>query len=399
MRSEFLPFSPPLIGEEDIAEVVRTLRSGWITTGERTHEFEEKFRDFVGAPDALAVNSATSAMHLALAALGIGDGDAVVTTTMTFASTVHVIEHQRARPVLVDVEPDTLNLDPDQVEHAVRRTPGVRAIVPVHLYGHPADMDPIYDIAHRHGLAVIEDAAHALPAWYHDRMIGAPAAGFDQPNLVAFSFYATKNLTTGEGGMLTGPSELVEPARVWSLHGMSHDAYDRYTSNGSWKYDVVLPGFKYNMPDLQAALGLQQLRHLDAMQRRRHEIVERYDTAFGPVQELETPYERPHVRSAWHIYLLRLRRERLRINRDAFISELKKRNIGASVHFIPIHLHSYYRNRYGLRPEQFPVAQREFERMLSLPLSPAHSEEDIEDVIQAVTEIVQTNLSRMRTVA
>ena len=399
MRSEFLPFSPPSIGEEEIAEVVRTLRSGWITTGERTHEFEEAFRDFVGAEAALAVNSATSAMHLALATLGIGEGDAVVTTTMTFASTVHVIEHQRARPLLVDVEPDTLNLDPNQLEAVVRRAPGVKAVMPVHLYGHPADMNPIYDIANRHGLAVIEDAAHALPAWYHDRMIGARANGFDLPNLVAFSFYATKNLTTGEGGMLTGSPELVEAARVWSLHGMSRDAYKRYTSDGSWKYDVVQPGFKYNMADVQAALGLVQLKRLDSMQRRRHAIVERYDDALGRVPELETPYERPHVRSAWHIYLLRLRRERLGIKRDAFITELKKKNIGASVHFIPIHLHSYYRHRYGFRPEQFPVAQREFERMLSLPLSPAHSDEDIEDVIQAVSEIVRANPSRMRTVA
>jgi len=399
MRSEFLHFAPPLIGDEEVAEVVSTLRGGWITTGERTHEFEERFRDYVGAESALAVNSATAAMHLALAALGIGEGDAVVSTTMTFASTIHVIEHQRARPVLVDVEPDTLNLDPDQVEAAVRRTPNVRAIMPVHLYGHPADMNPIYEIAHRHGLAVIEDAAHSLPAWYHDRMIGTAPSGFDQPNLVAFSFYATKNLTTGEGGMLCGSQPLVDDARMWSLHGMSRDAYQRYTSDGSWKYDVVVPGFKYNMADLQAAIGLHQLRRLEQMQSRRREIVARYDDAFGPVAALETPYERPHVRSAWHIYLLRLRREAIGIDRDAFMAELKKRNIGASVHFIPIHLHSYYRRAYGLRPADFPVAQREYERMLSLPLSPAHSDDDIDDVIQAVTEIVGAHPARMRTVA
>jgi dTDP-4-amino-4,6-dideoxygalactose transaminase len=399
MRSEFLHFAPPLIGDEEIAEVVDTLRSGWITTGERTHEFEGRFRDYVGAPAALAVNSATAAMHVALAALGIGEGDAVVSTTLTFASTIHVIEHQRATPVLVDVEPDTLNLDPDQVEHAVRHNPAIKAIMPVHLYGHPADMNPIYDIAHRHGLAVIEDAAHSLPAWYHERMIGAPPDGFDQPNLVAFSFYATKNLTTGEGGMLTGPPHLVEQARMWSLHGMSRDAYERYTSSGSWKYDVVLPGFKYNMADLQAALGLKQLARLDAMQRRRRRIVAQYDDAFGPMEPLETPYERPHVRSAWHIYLLRLRRDRVGVSRDAFIAELKKRNIGASVHFIPIHQHSYYRQRYGLRARSFPVAQREYERMLSLPLSPAHSDQDVDDVIQAVTEIVRTHPATIRTVA
>src|SRR5439155_5584291 len=203
----------------------------------------------------------------------------------------------------------------------------------------------------------IEDAAHSLPAKYHDRVIGAPPPGFDQPNLVAFSFYATKNLTTGEGGMLVGPPPIVEQARMWSLHGMSRDAYKRYTSDGSWKYDVVLPGFKYNMTDLQAALGMAQLKKLDRMQRRRRDIVAQYDDAFGPLAELETPYERPHVESAWHIYLLRLRRERLRIGRTAFITELKRRNIGASVHFIPIHMHSYYRHRYDLRPDQFPVAQ------------------------------------------
>ncbi len=389
MRSEFLTFAPPLIGDEEIDEVVRTLRSGWLTTGRRALDFESRFRDRVGAPAALALNSATSAMHTALAALGVGEGDAVVSTTMTFASTIHVIEHQRARPILVDVEPDTLNIDPDAVEAAVRGAKNVKAILPVHLYGHPAEMDRIYDIAHRHGIAVLEDAAHSFPARYRGRMIGAPAAGFDQPNLVAFSFYATKNLTTGEGGMLTGQPELIDQARVWSLHGMSRDAYKRYTSEGSWRYDVVLPGFKYNMPDLQAALGLHQLDRIGAMQRRREAIVAQYDEALGGVDALETPRVRPHVASAWHIYLLRLREGRLRIGRDRFIEELRRRNIGASVHFIPVHMHAYYRDRYDLKPDQFPVAQREFERMLSLPLSPAHTDADVADVIDAVLDIVR----------
>ena len=393
MRSEFLHFSPPLIGDEEVEEVVQTLRGGWITTGERAQRFENDFRAYVGAPAALAVNSATSALHIALAALGIGEGDAVVSTDMTFVSSIHVIEHQRARPVLVDVEPDTLNIDPDQVEAAVKRTKGVKAILPVHLYGHPAEMDRIYDIARRHGLAVVEDAAHSLPARYRGRMIGAPADGMDVPNLVAFSFYATKNLTTGEGGMLTGPPELLDEARVWSLHGMSRDAFKRYTSEGSWRYDVVLPGFKYNMPDVQAAIGIHQLEHLDEMQKRRRAIVAQYDEAIGQLEELETPVARPEVESAWHIYLLRLRPERLRIGRDQFIEELRRRNIGASVHFIPIHQHTYYREHHQLRPEQFPVAQREFERMLSLPLSPAHSDQDVADVIEAVTDVVEKNRS------
>ena len=389
MRSEFLHFAPPLIGEDEIEEVVRTLRSGWLTTGPKAQQFEQEFQEFVGAPAAIALNSATSAMHVALAALGVGEGDAVVSTTMTFCSSIHVIEHQRARPVLVDVEPDTLNIDPEQVEAAVKRTPGVKVILPVHLYGHPAEMNAIYDIAQRHGLAVVEDAAHSLPARIDGRMIGTPMAGFDQPNLVAFSFYATKNLTTGEGGMLTGPPGVVEDARVWSLHGMSRDAFKRYTAEGSWRYEVVLPGFKYNMPDLQAAIGLHQLRHLEDMQKRREAIVAQYDEALGSLDALETPVARPNVRSAWHIYLLRLRPGRLKIDRAAFIEELRARNIGASVHFIPVHLHPYYRDRYKLRPEQFPVAQSNFERMLSLPLSPAHTDEDVADVIEAVTDIVR----------
>ena len=391
MRSEFLAFSPPLIGEADIEEVVRTLRSGWLTTGPRTQQFEEAFAKYVGAPGALALNSATSAMHVALAALGIGEGDAVVSTTMTFCSSIHVIEHQRARPVLVDVEPDTLNIDPERVEAAVRSTPGVKAILPVHLYGHPAAMDRIYEIAQRHRLAVVEDAAHALPSRIDGRMIGTPKSGFDQPNLVAFSFYATKNLTTGEGGMLTGPPEILDDARVWSLHGMSRDAFKRYTAEGSWRYEVVAPGFKYNMPDIQAAIGLHQLERLEQMQMRRRAIVAQYDEALGQLGELETPTSRPQVGSAWHIYLLRLRPERLKIGRDAFIEALRERNIGASVHFIPVHLHPYYRDRYHLKPQDFPVAQSNFERMLSLPLSPAHSDDDVADVIEAVTEIVRAN--------
>jgi dTDP-4-amino-4,6-dideoxygalactose transaminase len=389
MRSEFLHFAPPLIGEEEIDEVVRTLRSGWITTGEKAAGFETAFGRHVGAPAALAVNSATSAMHVALAALGIGEGDSVVSTTMTFSSSIHVIEHQRARPVLVDVERDTLNIDPAQVEAAVKRTPGVKAILPVHLYGHPCDMDAIYDIAARHGLAVIEDAAHSFPARHQGRMIGAPRPGFDQPNLVAFSFYATKNLTTGEGGMLTGPQDLIDAARVWSLHGMTRDAYKRYTSEGSWRYEVVLPGFKYNMPDIQAAIGLHQLARIEKMQARRRAIVAQYDEALGQLDALETPVARPEVESAWHIYLLRLKPGRLNIDRAQFIDELRRRNVGTSVHFIPIHLHPYYRDRYQLRPEDFPVAQAEFERMLSLPLSPAHSDQDVADVIEAVTEVVR----------
>ncbi len=391
MRKDFLTFSPPLIGEEEISAVVESLRSGWITTGPRVERFQSDFKTYVGAPAALALNSCTSAMHVALAALGIGPGDKVVSTTMTFTSSIHVIEHVGAQPVLVDVEPDTLNIDPEQVEAAVRADPTIKAILPVHLYGHPAELDPILDIARRYNLAVIEDAAHSLPAKYRGRTIGAPANGGDVTNLVAFSFYATKNLTTGEGGMLTGPPGLIDDSRVWALHGMSRDAYKRYSSEGSWFYEVTLPGFKYNMPDLQAAMGIEQLIKLPSFQRRRREIVDQYHEAFGGIEGVQRPVERPHVESAWHIYALRLNLEALSIDRGRFIEELKRRNIGSSVHFIPVHLHPYYRDKYSFRPESFPVAFREYQRLVSIPLSPKLSDDDVADVIEAVEDVVKTN--------
>ena len=385
MRERFLSFSPPMIGDEEIAEVVASLRSDWLTTGPRVRSFEEQFAAFVGAPSAVALNSATAAMHVALAVLGIGPGDEVITTTMTFCSSVHVIEHMGARPVLVDVEPDTLNIDPERIRAAI--TPRTRAILPVHLYGHPVDMDAVLAIAREHGLAVVEDAAHALPASHRGRMVGAPAEGVR--NLAAFSFYATKNLTTGEGGMLTGPPELLAEARTWALHGMSRDAYRRYEADGSWRYDVVLPGFKYNMADLQAAIGLVQLRRLPELQRRRREIVSCYDRAFGALPEVQIPSVRPEVESAHHLYVLRLRLDRLAIDRSGLIRELTARRIGSSVHFIPIHHHTYYRERYRHPAGSFPVADREFERIVSLPLSPRLSDRDVEDVIGAVSEIVE----------
>lgn len=391
MRREFLSFSPPLIGQEEIDEVVASLRSGWITTGPRVERFQEDFKTFIGAPAALALNSCTSALHIALAALGIGRGDKVVSTPMTFCSSIHVIEHVGATPILVDVEKDTLNIDPDKVEAAVRANPEVKAILPVHLYGHPCEMDPILDIAKRYGLAVIEDAAHSLPARYRGRLIGTPASQDEVTNLVAFSFYATKNLTTGEGGMLTGPADVIDTARIWSLHGMSRDAYKRYTAEGSWSYEVVLPGFKYNMPDLQAAIGIQQLRKLPELQRIRMRHVERYNRALRTVEEVQTPVEREHVESAWHIYLLRLNLDLLKIDRAQFIEELRAMNIGSSVHFIPVHLHPYYRDKYGYQPEDYPIAYHEYLRCISLPLSPSLSDADIDDVIDAVTSIVERN--------
>jgi dTDP-4-amino-4,6-dideoxygalactose transaminase len=385
MRETFLSFSPPSIGEDEIEEVVEALRSGWITTGPRTHLFEEQFAEVVGAPAAHAVNSGTAAMHVGLAAAGVGPGDRVVTTPMTFSSSAHVIEHLGATPVFVDVDPETLNIDPQRVADVAS---GARAILPVHLYGHPCDMPALLDIAEQSGALVLEDSAHALAASVAGRQIGTPASDHpDVLNLVAFSFYATKNLTTAEGGMLVGPPEVVKRARVWSLHGMSHDAFDRYTEHGSWYYEVVLPGFKYNLTDLQAALGLVQLRRLPEMQQRRLAVARRYAAAFATVPEVEAPPSRPNVDHAWHVYSLRLNLDRLTIDRSRFIEELRARNIGTSVHFIPLHLQPYYRDRYHLRPEDFPIATREYYRLVSLPLHPGLTDQDVDDVIDAVAEV------------
>ncbi len=392
MRDTFLTFSPPLIGEEEIAEVVDTLRSGWITTGPKVRRFELEFAAAVDAPSALALNSCTAALHVALLSLGVGPGDVVITTPMTFCSTLHVIEHIGARPVLVDVDPATLNLDPVRVREAVERLnhprkSALKAIIPVHLYGHPCNMEALLATAREHKLAIIEDAAHALPAKYNGRMIGSWARDSDVPVLTCFSFYATKNLTTAEGGMLTGPPYLLDDARVWSLHGMSRDAWMRYSAEGSWYYEVVRAGFKYNMPDIQAAIGLHQLRRLSTMHARRREIVDLYNAGLSQLDEVELPREDPSVQHAWHLYVLRLRTDRLQCSRGQFIEELHRRNIGASVHFIPLHLQPYYRDKYGFREQDFPVAFREYQRILSLPLSPRMTDQDAMDVIEAVKDV------------
>lgn len=379
MRESFLPFAPPLIGEEEINEVVDTLKSGWLTTGPKTRKFAEQFADYTAAPGALTVSSCTAALHLSLLALEIGPGDEVITTPLTFAASVNVIEHAGARPVLVDVEADTLNIDPQAVESAI--TPATKAIIAVHYAGHPVELDALRDIASRHQLHLIEDAAHAIGAAWKGQPIGSGS------NPACFSFYATKNLTTGEGGMLTGNDELLERARTLSLHGMSREAWSRYAAGGKWAYDIVAPGFKYNMTDIQAALGIQQLKRFESMQQRRADIVARYQAAFATDPAIQTPVTRDHVTHAWHLYVIRLNEYELSIDRNTFIEEVNARNIGTSVHFIPIHIHSYYAKKYGWNPEDFPVALSNYSRMLSLPLSPRMTDQDVQDVIDAVSEV------------
>jgi dTDP-4-amino-4,6-dideoxygalactose transaminase len=378
-RREFLLFSPAAVGQAEIDEVVDTLRSGWITTGPKTQQFEAAFRSRVEAPATLAVSSCTAGLHLGLLSVGVQPGDEVITTPMTFCASANVIEHVGATPRFADVEADTLNLDPAAIEVAV--TPRTRAILAVHYAGHPAELDSIREVATRHRLALIEDAAHAIPASYKGRLIGSTE------NPTSFSFYATKNLSTGEGGMLTGSAEVVARARSLALHGMRRDAWSRYGPGGSWFYEVEQPGFKYNMTDIQAAMGLAQLRQLGGFQRRRREIAGLYSQAFGSIDALETPTERPEVEHAWNLYVLRLRLGALTIGRNRFIEELRARNIGTSVHFIPVHLHPFYREKYGYQPAQFPVTLGNYQRMLSLPIHPRLSDADVNDVIDAVLDV------------
>ena len=394
MRSTPLPFSPPQIDDDEIEAVVDALRSGWLTTGPRTQQFADQFREFVAAPAALPINSCTAALHVALAAWGIGPGDSVFTTPMTFTSTVHVIEHLGATPVLVDVEADTLNIDPSLLEKTVgqsfERGERPRVLLPVHYAGHPADLDPILEIAAANGLHVLEDAAHSLPASYRGRPIG-DVAHASVERAVAFSFYATKNLTTAEGGMLVGQPAFVDESKLWSLHGMGRDAWKRYGAGGSWHYEVTRPGFKYNMTDLQAAIGMVQLRKLAGFDGLRHAVADRYTQAFRELPELLPPTTRPDVSHAWHLYPLRLRLDRLSIGRDRFIDELTARNIGTSVHFIPIHHHRYYAEKYGFDPELFPVATAAYRAEVSLPIYPTMSDADVADVIGAVRDVVLAN--------
>jgi dTDP-4-amino-4,6-dideoxygalactose transaminase len=356
-----------------------------------TRRFEREFADRVGAAHAVAVNSCTAALHLALEAIGLGSDDEVITTPYTFASTAEVIRYFGARPRFVDIQSDTLNIDPEAVAAAI--TPRTRVLLPVHIAGHPADMDVLDQIVAANGLALVEDAAHSLPASYRGATIGSRRPSLGQsPQLTCFSFYATKSMTTGEGGMIcTDDGSLADRCRLMSLHGITKNAWNRYAADGSWYYEIVAPGFKYNLSDVAAAMGLAQLPKLDVMNRRRGEIASRYTEAFADMPQVETPSVRPWVEHSWHLYVLRLELERLTIDRARFVEELRARNIGTSVHFIPLHLHPYYRDTFGLKPDDFPVANREYQRALSLPIYSAMTDDDVTDVIEAVTDVVRTS--------
>ncbi|MBL0727938.1 DegT/DnrJ/EryC1/StrS aminotransferase family protein [Piscinibacter sp. HJYY11] len=376
----FLPFALPDIGEEEIAEVVDTLRSGWVTTGPKTKRFEEDFTAFLGNPSlqSLAVNSATAGLHLALEALGIGPGDEVITTTHTFTATAEVVRYLGADVVLVDIDPATLCIDPKAVEAAI--TPRTKAILPVHYGGLSCDMPALLAIAKKHGLKVVEDAAHALPTTCGGKLIGTL-----ESDVTVFSFYANKTITTGEGGMVvTRHAELANRMKVMRLHGMSRDAFDRFTAKvPSWYYEIVAPGFKYNLTDIAAALGLQQLKRARAFQQKRETLAQQFNAALADLPLITPPLPAQGDLHAWHLYVVRLADD-VALHRDRFIELLYEAGIGCSVHYIPLHLQPYWRDRYGLTPNAFPHSQKAFERMVSLPLYTRMTEADVDRVVQAV---------------
>ncbi len=410
-NDKFIPYSLPLIEDEEIAEVLDTLRSGWITTGPKTKEFETEFAKYIGCKHAIAVNSCTAALHLALDAIAIKEGDKVITSPMTFAATAEVIRYFKAKPVFIDIDPMTMNIDTEKVEGYLLTIVGnqvslPKAIIPVHYTGYPCDMDSIRRLAEKFGLKVIEDAAHALPSYFKGQIIGSTG------DITCFSFYATKNITTGEGGMITtNNDEWAERMRIMSLHGISKDAWNRYSAEGSWYYEIIAPGYKYNLTDIAASLGIVQLRKADRLWQRRKEIAGMYNRAFRDIPGLEIPFNnhddsihrtddvgfknsepvpQPEgTRHSWHLYVIRLNLEGLSIDRNRFIEELRVMGIGTSVHFIPLHIHPYYRDTYDYKPEDFPVANETYKRIISLPIYPKMTDGDVERVVEAVVSVIR----------
>lgn len=379
---DFLPFALPDITDREIDAVVAALRSGWITTGPRTREFEQRFSAAAGGGEVVMVNSCTAAMHLALEAIGIQPGDEVIVPTMTFAATAEVVRYLGATPVLVDVLAADHNIDPLAVERAV--TSRTRAVIPVHFAGMPCDIDSVTDLGRARGLVVIDDAAHCFPCEYRGRPVGTWA------DVTAFSFYATKTMTTAEGGAaVTTRPDWAERMRVMSLHGISKDAWKRYSVEGSWYYEIIAPGFKYNMTDIAAALGLVQLERAEEMTDARRRIADQYDSAFAESDTFEVIPRHADRGHSHHLYVLKLRPGALRVGRGEVIERLKQRGVGASVHFIPLHLHPYYRDRFGYRPDSNPIALDLFERSFSLPIYSRMATADVQRVVEAVLDIAR----------
>lgn len=381
-RKKYLIFGSPLIEEPEIQEVVDTLKSGWLGTGPKVAKFEDIFKEYTGAKYAMALNSCTAGLHLSMIVTGIRSGDEVITTPLTFASTANAIIHTGATPIFVDVEQETMNIDPEKIEEAI--TPRTRAIIPVHFAGRPCNMGAIMDIARQHDLIVLEDAAHCIEGWYKGKKIG------NIGDMSCFSFYVTKNIVTGEGGMVTTNKEVwADKIKMYGLHGLSKDAWRRYSDEGFIHYQVLFPGFKYNMMDIQASLGIHQMKRIDKYLKRRKEIWEKYNSAFSTLPVSCPAEPEKNTVHARHLYTLLIDIDKIKKTRDAVQQELHELNIGTGIHFISLHLHDYYRKTYGFKPDDFPNAKFISDRTISLPLSAKLTDDDVEDVIYTVLEVLR----------
>jgi perosamine synthetase len=381
MNKDYLLFHKPFISEDEINEMVDTLQSGWLSMGPKTIKFEEEFNKYIGSKRSVAVSSWTAAGHLTLEAFGIEKGDEVIVPTMTFPATAEIVCYFGATPVIVDVDEDTLNISLNEIEKAI--TPKTKAIIPVHYGGQPCDLDEIHEIAKTHNLKVLEDAAHSLPATYKGKKIGTIS------DVTCFSFYATKTLSTGEGGMIcTNNEEIAERCAIMRLHGINRDAWKRYSEAGSWYYEVVAPGYKYNFTDLQASLGLPQLKKVDIMWEWRKKIASRYFEGLKHLDLITLPTIKSDRESSWHLFPIRLNLDMITKNRAQIIDELKNNNVGVGVHFMPVHQHLYYSETFKLDDKNYPVASASFPRLMSLPIYPGMTDQSVEKVINTLMEIL-----------
>jgi len=384
MKPEFIPFHKPYITDDEINEVVDTVKSGWWTTGPKVQKFENKFNQFIGSKKSVAVSSWTAAAHLALEAIGLKPGDEVIVPSVTFTATAEIVCYFNAKPVIVDVDQNTLNILPEAIEKSI--TPKTKAIIPVHYGGLPCDMDEILFLAKQKNIKIIEDAAHSLPAVYKDKKIGTIG------DVTCFSFYVTKPLATGEGGMIcTEDDEIADRCSIMRLHGINHDSWNRYTEEGSWFYEVISPGYKYNLTDIQASLGLAQLNKINMLWELRKIIAQKYDSVFNQNEFIKVPARLNDRESSYHLYSVQINTEALKISRADFIEELKKRGIGSSVHFIPLYRHPYYSKSYNLKTNNFPNSECVFPKLVSLPIWPGMAENQVDRVIETVISVLNYN--------
>mgnify|MGYP001293517258 FL=1 len=383
MTPELLPFHQASIGEEEVKEIIQTLNSGWLTTGQKTRLFEKTFADYIGCKHAIGLNSCTAGLHLSLVVSGVSSGDEVITSPITFPATTNVIVHQNAKPVFVDVEPETLNINCSEIESKINDS--TKAILPVHFAGHPCDMDTIISLAQKHNLTVIEDAAHALESKYHGNKIGAIG------NFTAFSFYATKNITTGEGGMLTtNDDNYADKLRILSLHGISKNAWKRYGKEGFQHWELLMPGYKYNMFDMQASLGIHQIKKVESFLNRRVQIVKKYNDAFEKTEEIQLLKPESNIKHAHHLYVIVIKTENLKVSRDEVLNEIQKRGIGVAVHFRSLHLQPFFKQHFNYKKGMFPQAEYLSDRVISLPLYPKMTDEDVSRVIETVLGVLHS---------